>query len=176
MKRPGADHFVRDSEVIEPELARADFVGTPSIGTLGPERPGTIRIDAIAQAMHVKTVWHRVAVQDADMQMITGTRVNDRAGHPMRVDRLVHVGQHQFVGLGNQVARVQIFAVDQGVEPPRLHLGQRNRGVFMSRIAHAVAPVVGRRMAAGFDRTVVEDIFDFQVDIANGHCLRSLLN
>jgi hypothetical protein len=169
MEGPGAEHLVGDGVVIDPMLARADFVGAAAVGALGTEGPGAVRIDAVAQAMHMETVRHGVGVHHLDVQVVAWVRIDHGARHAVCKDRLVHIDQDEFVGLGDQVGGVEVLAVDQGVEAARVHLGERNHAVLVARVAHAVAPVVRRGMTAGFNRAVVEDLLDLQVDISNRH-------
>ncbi|MCM3903658.1 MAG: hypothetical protein ND866_18310 [Pyrinomonadaceae bacterium] len=85
--------------------------------------------------------------------------------------RFVDVGQHQLVGFGDKEIGVEVFAVDEGRQPPRVHLILRDGSVFVPRVPHAVA-LVGdwrRDMIVGLDRGVIMDRLYFEVNVLDRH-------
>ena len=114
---------------------------------------------------------HDVVVLDDDAEPGIGAGIDDRARHAPVEGGLVDVGQHQLVGLGHEESGVEVFAVDQGVQPPRVHLARRDRPVFVARVPHAVALVDDwrRDFLVGRNRRVVRDGFDFEIDVLDRH-------
>ena len=63
--------------------------------------------------MDVEAVRHRVGVEDVDDETVARPDVNHGAGHPMHEDRLIHIGEHQLIGLRHEVIRIEILAVHE---------------------------------------------------------------
>jgi hypothetical protein len=141
VERPRADHFAGHLEPIGPALPRTDLVRPPPIRGLGAERPRPVGVDAVPQAVHVEAVRHHVRVEHVDLQPLPGLGVDHGARNAVRVHRLVDIRLHQLVRLGDEVVRVEVLPVHQRVQPPRVHLRQRNGGILVPGVAHAVPAV-----------------------------------
>jgi hypothetical protein len=170
-KRPSPVHLLRDLEGVRPGRAGADFVGARPAAVLRAEGPRAVRVYAALEPVEVKAVGHVVVIPDGDAQPAAGARVDDRARHAAVEGRLVHVGQHYLVGLGDEEAGVEVLSVDERVEAARLDLFLRYHPVFVPRVAHAVAPVCDprRHLLVRRDGRVVGDGFDFEVDVLHRH-------
>ena len=134
---------------------------------LGAERPRAVGVDPVTQAMHVQRVRHVVGVPHVDLQPLARPRVDHRSGDAVRVDGLVDVSGNELVGLWDQVAGVEIFAIDHRSQRARVDLGLRNQPVLVAVEAHAVAPVLNRRhhLVLRLDRAVVLDPLDLEIDV-----------
>src|SRR5262249_1328744 len=103
--------------------------------------------------MNMEAVWRAISVLDVDTEPVPGTRVEDGAWDAPRERRLVDVGSNELVRLGNQVLRVEVFAIDKRCQSACGHLVGGNRPILMPFISHAVTPVLdwGRYVAVRFD-------------------------
>ena len=142
---PHADRLFGDLERVRPCLTGADFIGTPAIVALRAERPRAIRIDTIANAVHVETMRRIVGVLDVNAQPIARSRVDDGARNTPCECWLVHIGGYELIRLRDQILGIQVLPIDQRRQPPRSHLIVWDRPVLVSHVAHAVSPVLDWR-------------------------------
>ena len=119
----------------------------------------------------MKAVWRNVIVPDVNAQPVVGACVDDCARHALVECRLVDVGHHQLVGLGHEISGVEVFAVDKGRQPPRVHLIRRDDPFFVSHVSHAVALVDdwGRDFLVWRNRRVISNGLDFEKDVFDLH-------
>jgi hypothetical protein len=109
----------------------------------------------------------RIPVQDVNLEALTGLRVHESARNAPAEDWFVDVGRHKLVWPRQQVAGIEVLAVDQRREPASLDLGRRDRRRLMAGIAHAVAPILLWRhhLELRFYGAVTEDLLDLQIDV-----------
>ena len=152
-------------------LAGADLVGSAAIGGLSTERPRTVRVNSILQAMEVKTVRPAVRVDDVNLESLPGVSVDHCARYATVVWRLVDVSQNDLVRFWYQVRWIKILAVNQRRDHSGIDFRGGNCRVFVSHVAHAVTAIVNRGSKGGIgtNRRVVRDGFDFQVDMSRCH-------
>ena len=77
-----------------------------------------------------------------DLEALSRVRIDQRTRNAPAEHWLIDVSWHELVWLGNQVAGVEILAIDECVQPARLHLRSRYDGVVMTWIAHAIPAVL----------------------------------
>jgi hypothetical protein len=171
---PRPPHLVRHVVQVREGLAGADGVGADAVVVRRPERPRTVGVDAVAQPVEVEGVRHVVGVPHVDLQPLARTGVDHGAGDAMVERGLVDVGEDQLVRLRDQVAGIQVLAVDHGGERAGLDFGLGDQPVLVSLEAHAVASVldVGRGLfRVGAHGAVVGHPLDLEVDVP-GHAGR----
>ncbi len=86
----------------------------------------------------------------------------------MRVDRFVNVSSDELVRLGNQISWIKVLAVDNRGKRACVDLRLRNQSILVPVATHAVASILnwGHSLFLWFDRTVVLDPFNFEVDMS----------
>jgi hypothetical protein len=116
----------------------------------------------------MEAVGHPIGVEDVNVQPIAGPRIDHGAGDAVAVERFVYVGQDELVGLRNEVVGIEILAIQQRRQAARIHLRQRDGGVLVAGIAHAIASI-RTAVRGGLDRAVGDDLFDPQIHVPDGH-------
>jgi hypothetical protein len=91
---PRADHVVGNVEAVRPGLSWANLIRPAAVGGLSTERPGSIRICAIQQPVHMETVRDHVAIEHVDVESLAGTRVEYGSRDSVCVDRFVYIREH----------------------------------------------------------------------------------
>src|SRR5438093_8041614 len=121
--------------------------------------------------MHVHAVRHRVAVQDVNLESLAWLRVYHCAGHAAAEHGLVYVCRHYFIRLWDEIVRIEVLAIDDSSQPPRVDLRLRNRRVLVTRVAHTVTPIgLGKhRLHLWLYRTVVWNLLDLEIDVTYSH-------
>src|SRR6266436_1866422 len=113
VERPHSDRLLSDFKRVRPRLAGANLVGAAAVVALRAERPRTVRINPVAQAMKMEAVWRAVCVLDVDTQPLARLCVDDSARNAPGERRLIYVGSNKLVRLRDQVLWVKILSVDQ---------------------------------------------------------------
>jgi hypothetical protein len=103
------------------------------------------------------------------VQSLPRTRVEHGSWDSVCVDRFVYISEHQLIRPRHEVVRIQVLSVHNGVDAPRVDLGQGNRCILVSRVAHTVPAVSCRRMRARLDRAVADNLFDLKKDVPYCH-------
>src|SRR5688572_18510532 len=111
---------------------------------------------------------HVVGIPHVNLQPLARPGIDDRSWHTVCVDWLVDVSLDELVGLWNEIARVEILAVDHGRQRAGIDLGLRDESILVAMEAHAIAPVLNRRdyFVLWLNRTVIFDPLDLQIDVA----------
>ena len=165
VERPGADRLLRHVVDIRPPPARQDLVAARAVRASDPERPRTVGIDPVLDAVDMEAVAAvLVTVQDVDVETLAGLRVQERAGNPPVPGRLVDVGRDELVRLRDRVRRVEVLVVDECIEGGRGYLVRGDTSQLMPVVEHAVAPVVARAQDRR-ERAVTRKGLDLEKDV-----------
>src|SRR6185436_11124264 len=166
VKRPRADHLLRDIEHVGPAFAGQDLVAASTVARCHAERPGSIRFDAVAQAVQVEAVTvTRIGVAHVNAQMLAGPCPDQCAWNTAIPGRFHRIRGNQGRRVGLCVVRIEILAIDNRIQALRQNLIRGNTAELVTLVEHAIAPVAPRAQ----DRrqwAVVGQRFDLQKNVA----------
>jgi hypothetical protein len=116
VERPGADRFVGDVEIVGPRVAGLDLVASPTVTCRDSERPRSVGINAVADAVEVQAVAVvRVGVEDVYSKILAWLGVQDGPRDTPIPRRLIDVGVDELRGVRDRVV-LSTLAIDQRVD------------------------------------------------------------
>src|SRR5881628_357655 len=96
VERPRANSLGRRIEDVSPNLTGKDLVTAPPVTCLHAQGPCAVRVDPILQTVQVKAMAiFLVAVQNMDVETLTGLGVDDGPGNTTVPRRFVDVRGNQ---------------------------------------------------------------------------------
>ncbi len=137
---PRPNRFRCHVKDVSPRFPWADGVAAAAVMTqvMNAKRPGTIGIDSVDEPVHVEAVRLIVSIEDMDEEPLARFCIDHGARNTTVKGRLVDVRVDQLREIRNRISRVEIFPVDDGIEPAKRHFCVGDCSIFVTVVEHTV--------------------------------------